>query len=123
VLTLPPNVRIYAALDPVDMRKSHHGLSAIVRDQLGLDPLSGHLVFFTNKRRDMAKILFFDRSGMAILFKRLERGTFQLPVVSGASAHAEIEAVDLAMILDGIDLRSVVRRVRYCRPAARVAHP
>lgn len=123
MLTLPPNVRIYAALDPVDMRKSHHGLSAIVRDQLGLDPLSGHLVFFTNKRRDMAKILFFDRSGMAILFKRLERGTFQLPVVSGASAHAEIEAVDLAMILDGIDLRSVVRRVRYCRPAARVAHP
>lgn len=123
MLTFPPNVRVYAALDPVDMRKSHHGLAAIVRDQLGLDPLSGHLVFFTNKRRDMAKILFFDRSGMAILFKRLERGTFQLPTVSSGSSHAEIEAVDLAMILDGIDLRSVVRRVRYRHAPARPANP
>lgn len=123
MLTFPPNVRVYAALDPVDMRKSHHGLAAIVRDQLGLDPLSGHLVFFTNKRRDMAKILFFDRSGMAILFKRLERGTFQLPTVSSGSSHAEIEAVDLAMILDGIDLRSVVRRVRYHHAPARSANP
>lgn len=122
MLTLPPNVRIYAALDPVDMRKSHHGLAAIVRDQLGLDPLSGHLVFFTNKRRDMAKILFFDRSGMAILFKRLERGTFQLPAMNADSSHAEIEAVDLAMILDGIDLRSVVRRVRYRHPERRSVH-
>lgn len=122
MLTFPPNVRVYAALDPVDMRKSHHGLAAIVRDQLGLDPLSGHLVFFTNKRRDMAKILFFDRSGMAILFKRLERGTFQLPTVSSGSSHAEIEAVDLAMILDGIDLRSVVRRTRYRHAPARAAN-
>lgn len=123
MLTFPPNVRIYAALDPVDMRKSHHGLAAVVRDQLGLDPLSGHLVFFTNKRRDMAKILFFDRSGMAILFKRLERGTFQLPVAGTGTPHAEIESVDLAMILDGIDLRKVVRRVRYRRPAEGAAHP
>jgi transposase len=123
MLTFAPNVRVYAALDPVDMRKSHHGLAAIVRDQLGLDPLSGCLVFFTNRRRDMAKILFFDRSGMAILFKRLERGTFQLPTVSSSSSHAEIEAVDLAMILDGIDLRSVVRRMRYHHAPVPSANP
>ena len=123
MLTFAPNVRVYAALDPVDMRKSHHGLAAIVRDQLGLDPLSGHLVFFTNRRRDMAKILFFDRSGMAILFKRLEKGTFQLPTVSSGSSHAEIEAVDLAMILDGIDLRSVVRRPRYHHAPVQSANP
>lgn len=121
MLTLPPTVRIYVALDPVDMRKSHHGLAAVVR-QLGLDPLSGHLVFFTNRRRNLAKILFFDRSGLAILYKRLEKGTFQLPVFEGQT-QAEIDPAALAMILEGIDLRSVVRRKRYHRPGSASAHP
>ncbi len=76
MLTLPPTVRIYLGLDPVDMRKSHHGLAAVVR-QLGLDPLSGHLVFFTNKRRNLAKILFFDRSGLAILYKAAQQDSAQ----------------------------------------------
>ncbi len=107
MLTLPPTVRIYVALDPVDMRKSHHGLAAVVR-HLGLDPLSGHLVFFTNRRRNLAKILFFDRSGLAILYKRLEKGTFQLPEVSDGRIQAEIDPAALAMILAGIDLRSIV---------------
>ena len=123
MLTLGPNTRFYAALDPVDMRQSHHGLAAIVRERLGLDPLSGHLVFFTNRRRDMAKILFFDRTGMMILFKRLEQGTFQLPPVRPGTSHAEIDAVDLAMILEGIDLRSVVRRLRYRRPPGGITNP
>ena len=119
MLTLPQSVRIYVALDPVDMRKSHHGLAAIVRDRLGLDPLSGHLVFFTNRRGNLAKILFFDRSGLAILFKRLKRGTFQLPTLRQGGRHAEIDHVTLQMILEGIDLRSVVRRPRYQQaPAA-----
>ena len=115
MLMLPPTVRIYVALAPVDMRKSHHGLAAVVR-LLGLDPLSGHLVFFTNKRRNLAKILFFDRSGLAILYKRLENGTFQLPEVDGGRTQAEIDPASLAMILEGIDLRSIVRRKRYRRP-------
>lgn len=103
-------------MDPVDMRKSHHGLAAIVREQLDVDPLAGHLVFFVNKRRNLAKLLFFDRSGLAILYKRLEQGTFQLPEVEGN--RAEIDPGSLAMILEGIDLRSVVRRPRYRRPEA-----
>lgn len=115
MLTLAPTVRIYVALDPVDMRKSHHGLAAVVR-LLGLDPLSGHLVFFTNKRRNLAKILFFDRSGLAILYKRLEEGTFQLPDADDGRTQAEIDPASLAMILEGIDLRSIVRRKRYRRP-------
>jgi transposase len=115
MLMLPPTVRIYVALDPVDMRKSHHGLAAVVR-QLGLDPLSGHLVFFTNKRGNLAKILFFDRSGLAILYKRLEKGTFQLPEVGDGRTQAEIDPASLAMILEGIDLRGIVRRKRYRRP-------
>lgn len=120
MLTFPTTVRIFVALDPVDMRKSHHGLAAIVSEQLGLDPLSGHLVFFVNKRRNLAKVLFFDRSGLALLYKRLEQGTFQLPEVREGAARAEIDPASLAMILEGIDLRSAVRRKRYSRAEDRL---
>ena len=122
MLTFPPSVRIYAALEPVDMRKSHHGLAAIVREQLELDPLSGHLVLFTNKRGNLLKVLFFDRSGLALLYKRLERGSFQLPAVDDDDASVEIDPGQLAMILEGIDLRSAVRRKRYRRPRGTPAH-
>ena len=110
-----PSVRIFVAMDPIDMRKSHHGLAAIVREQLGIDILAGHLVFFVNKRRTLAKLIFFDRSGLAILYKRLESGTFQLPKVELGADRAEIDPASLAMILEGIDLRSAVRRRRYSR--------
>ena len=116
MLTLPSSIRVYVALDPVDMRKSHHGLAALVRGQLGLDPMSGHLVFFVNKRRTLAKILFFDRTGLALLYKRLERGTFQLPAVDDDTKRIEIDPASLSMILEGIDLRSAVRRKRFSRP-------
>ena len=123
MLTFSPNVRIYVAVEPVDMRKSHHGLAAVMEQRLAVDPLSGHLVVFTNKRRDLVKILFWDRTGHAILFKRLESGTFQLPVVAPGVARAEIDPVELSMILEGIDLRSVVRRRRYRRESESIAHP
>ena len=122
MLTFTPAVRIFVALDFVDMRKSHHGLSAIVREQLGLDPLAGHLVVFTNRRRNLVKIFFFDRTGFAILFKRLERGTFQLPTRPDGRVRTEVDPGELAMILEGIDLRSAVRRARYVRPRASVDH-
>ena len=74
MLSFPQSIRIYLALDPVDMRKSHHGLAAVVRDHLGLDPLSGHLVFFVNKRRNLAKVLWFDRTGLALFYNH--RGSY-----------------------------------------------
>lgn len=123
MLTFPPNVRIYVAVEPVDMRKSHHGLAAVMQQKLALDPLSGHLVLFTNRRRDLVKIQFWDRTGHVILFKRLERGTVQLPQVAPGTTRAEIDPAELAMMLEGIDLRSVVRRRRYQRvnqPAAQI---
>lgn len=113
MLSLPPGLRIFVAVDPVDMRKSFDGLAAIIQHQLQLDPLAGHLVLFTNRRRDLLKIFFFDRSGYTIIFRRLEQGTFQFP--SGES-RVQIDVAELAMILEGIDLRSVVRRKRYVRP-------
>lgn len=123
MLTFSPQVRIYVAVEPVDMRKSHHGLAAVMEQRLRVDPLSGHLVVFTNKRRDLVKILFWDRSGHAILFKRLEAGTFQLPEVSPGVTRAEIDPVELSMILEGVDLRSAVRRRRYRRDPEPPAHP
>ena len=116
MLTLPLGVRIFVALDPVDMRKSFDGLAALVQHRLGLDPLSGHLVLFRNKRGNLMKLIFYDRSGYTIIFRRLERGTFQLP--EGA-VQAEVDLAQLAMILEGIDLKSAVRRLRYSRAGDR----
>jgi len=122
VLTIGPHVRIYVCPDPVDMRKSHDGLAAIMQERLAIDPLSGHLVLFVNRRRDLLKLQWFDRSGHVILFKRLESGTFQLPVVPAGARRAEIDPAELTMILEGIDLRSVVRRKRYSRVADQLGH-
>ncbi len=76
MLTLSPAVRIYLATGSTDLRRSIDGLSALVRERLALDPLSGHLFLFRNRRGDRLKILAWDRSGFWILYKRLEQGTF-----------------------------------------------
>ncbi len=120
MLTWPPGLRLYVVLDPVDMRRSFDGLAAMVEHQLGLDPRAGHLVLFTNKRRHLLKALYFDRGGYTIVYRRLERGTFQLP--DGEGDCVEIDPGQLAMILEGIDLRSVVRRKRYKPPIRSEAH-
>ncbi len=123
MLTLPPGVRLFVALDRVDMRKGFDALAAIVQHQLGLDPMAGHIVMFVNKRGNLMKLLFFDRTGWAVLYKRLERGTFQLPPKTSPTGRAEIDPAELAMILEGIDLRSAVRRRRYRRPPRPIADP
>jgi transposase len=106
-------VCVYLATQPADMRKSFDGLSALVSG-LTLDPLSGHLFVFINKRRDRVKILYWDRDGLAVWAKRLERGTFRLPA-AGAD-RVEMTTAELAALLAGIDLNTARRRVRYSRP-------
>ncbi len=120
MLTLPSTVRIYMALDPVDMRKGFDSLAAIAEHQLHLDPVAGDLVIFVNKRGHLMKLLFHDRSGWAILYKRLEQGTFQRPAVASDTGRVEVDAGELAMILEGIDLRSAARRKRHGRRTAGV---
>lgn len=107
-------VRVYFATEAADMRKSFDGLAALASDRLALDPLSGHLFVFVNKRRDRIKILYWDRDGMAVWAKRLERGTFRLP--SATSGRVEMTTAELAALLAGIDLNTARRRVRYSRP-------
>jgi len=110
---LPPSVRIYLASDPADMRCGFDGLMLRVQSVLAADPFSGHLFVFFNRRRDRVKILVWDRSGFCLWYKRLERGRFCLPETSGPSV--EMEAAELALLLEGIDLRGARRRPRWIR--------
>jgi transposase len=106
VLGLPPSVRIYFATGLVDMRNGIDGLRAVVEQTLKLNPDDGHLFVFIGKGKDKLKILFWDRNGYVVYFKRLERGRFQLPAVNERRTRVEMEAAQLAMLLDGIDLNA-----------------
>lgn len=114
MLSLPPTVKIYVAAGAVDLRKGFDGLCAVTREVIRADPLSGHLFCFINRRRDRAKILVWDRSGFWLFYKRLERGRFHLPKAPAPGRnHIELEATELALLLEGIDLRGARRRPRW----------
>ena len=98
MLTLSPAVRIYLASGATDLRRSIDGLSAVVRERFGLDPLSGHLFLFRNRRGDRLKILVWDQSGFWILYKRLEQGTFAWPTEAEARP-VEMRSADLLLLL------------------------
>jgi transposase len=115
MLTLPPSVRIWCATTPTDLRRGFDGLAALVRSQLQADPLSGHLFVFFNRRADRLKILYWDRDGLCIWYKRLERGRFHFPAADAASL--ELTPGQLQMILDGVDVERVRRYKRYHKPA------
>lgn len=113
VLTLPASVRIYIAVEPVNLRRGHDGLSAIVQGQWGMDLFDGHLFVFFGRRRDRCKILFWDRGGLVLYYKRLERGRFRAPRVSADGRSVQVDATELTMLLDGIDVRGVRRPERW----------
>lgn len=114
MMTLPPSVKIYVAAQPVDARKSFDGLAAIVQSVFGLEPLSGHVFVFLNRRGHVAQLLFWDRTGYCVLKKRLEAGSFSLVrKPSGEMTHVEIDAAELALMLEGIELEGAKRRKRY----------
>lgn len=114
MLTLPPSVRIFVCLTPADMRRSLDGLAAMTREVLREDPLSGHLFVYFNRRRDRVKILLWDRSGLCLYYKRLEKGVFRLSSLDHPKRkRAEVEAAELALILEGIDLANAKRRARF----------
>lgn len=121
MFSLSNHVRVFLARDPVDLRKSFHGLTALAESVLEQDPLSGHAFIFLNRRRDRMKLLYWGGTGFCIWYQQLERGTYQFPECAAADERQgiEITASQLSLILDGIDLSSVRRRTRYQLPADR----
>jgi len=118
MLSLSPAVRIFVHAVPTDMRKHFNGLTAIVAHSFGMDVLRGDYFVFLNRARNRCKILFWDRDGLVVWAKRLERGCFQMPGVRDAASLAiEVDSVTLAMIIGGVDLASTRRRKRYHAPA------
>jgi transposase len=117
VLNLPPTVSIFVHTDPTDMRKQFDGLAGLVRTALEDDPLSGHLYVFFNRAANRVKILWYDRGGFAMYCKRLERGTFRFPKsIEKGCARVAIDAGELSLILEGIDLRGAMWRDRWDPP-------
>ena len=128
MLNISRTTRVFLATEPTDMRKGFDGLFAIVESVISEDPFSGHLFVFRNRRRDRLKVLWWDRDGLAIFYKRLERGSYQFPTDTvvrksggsmsdtSSSQRCEIRADELSLLLEGIDLASVKRRKRYQRP-------
>jgi transposase len=114
MLTLSPAVRIYLATGATDLRRSVDGLSVLVRERFGLDPLSGHLFVFRNRRGDRLKILVWDRSGFWVLYKRLEQGTFAWPSET-EGPPLTITNRDLQVLLAGVDVTHTRTRRWYDR--------
>jgi transposase len=116
MLNLSELVRIYFCTHPTDMRKSFDSLVALVRDWLGHDPLSGHLFVFRSRRGDRVKLLWWDRDGLTLYYRRLEEGTFRFPTTDDPQARSiEISSQELSLVLWGIDPASVKRQKRYVR--------
>lgn len=120
MLIVPPQIKVFASLAPTDMRKSFDGLTGIVEKELGQQIEDGDLFLFFNRRRDRLKVLFFTGDGTVILYKRLERGTFealrapQHEASESSSGRCLVLGIDeLRLLLEGIELSSIKRRARW----------
>lgn len=117
MLTLSPAVRIYLAAGATDLRKGFDGLAAIAREVLSRDPMSGALFVFTNARRSRIRVLTWDGTGMWLMTKRLEKGTFAWPKVDAETRSVTLRSEELSMLLGGLHVE-VKRRPRFERRPA-----
>jgi transposase len=112
MLTLPPGVRVFVATERTDGRKGIDGLAAIVRSQLAEDPLSGSMYVFFTRRADRVRVLYFDRDGYVLVTKRLEKGRY-CPPWRSERGRVTVEAAELLLVLEGIELEGSRRRERW----------
>jgi transposase len=122
MLSLPSVVKIYLHAAPVNLHFAFDRLAGIVREQMGQDPLSGHLFVFRNRRGDRVKLLFWDDDGYAIFYKRLQAGVFRFPVMDAETRAVQVSVSDLSLLLWGIEPASVRRQKRFSLAAHRLAH-
>jgi transposase len=109
-------VAVYLALGPVDLRGAFDQLAAVTRKVLSHDPASGALFLFLNRRRNRLKVLWWDRNGYTLLYKRLTKGTFSLPAAEQADvACLEISSEDFARLLSGLPIGAAA-------PTSRIIH-
>lgn len=109
------DVRIFLCTIPTNMNRSFDRLMGLAQEIFDQDPLSGNLFLFLNRNRDRMKILFWDRDGFCVWYKRLERGTFQLLTTTNDEEGIELDYSQLVKLLGGLDLRTGRRRRRYRR--------
>ena len=114
MLSFPAAIQVFLCTQPCDMRRSFDGLSMMAEHIIRCNPFSGNLFVFCNRRSDRVKILYWDRDGWAIWYKRLEAGTYQFPF--SETGRKEVAAWELAVLLEGIDLKKGKRRKRYRLP-------
>ena len=122
MLRLPLSVQIFMSSTPVDMRKGFDGLMAIVRNEWSADIFTGHLFVFLGRGQNMIKILHWDRGGLVLYVKRLEKGRFIRPRVTKNGQAIELDAVELTLLLDGISV-SDVRRPKLWAPPRQINSP
>lgn len=112
MLSVTNHQRYFLYGAPADMRKGFAGLSGLVRQHMSHELMSGDVFIFINRRRDRIKLLMWDRTGFALYYKQLERGTFEWPAAT-KNGHLELSWSDLVMLLEGIEIKSIRRRKRY----------
>lgn len=112
MLTLPPGARMFVATEFVDGRKGIDGLAALVRARFAENPLSGTMFVFFSRRADRVRVLYWDRDGYVLIMKRLEKGKYKLPWLA-EQGRVVIEAAELLLVLEGIELSGARRRARW----------
>ncbi|MCI0435205.1 MAG: IS66 family insertion sequence element accessory protein TnpB [Gemmatimonadetes bacterium] len=117
MLSLGGNHRVFLCVKPVDFRKAHDGLCAIIRDTFRDDPFTGDVFVFHNGARDRVKLLLWDRNGFWLLYKRLEQGTFPFDV-RGDGERVEIDRAQLSMLLEGLEWKSAKKSWHFTRRVA-----
>jgi transposase len=113
MFTLPSAVLVFVCLQPADLRKSFDSLAFLTEAVIRQNPLSGHLFVFLNRSRDRIKVLFWDRTGYCLYYKRLEAGTFMFPPQIDAGTSAMMSLPELTLVLEGIDLSDARQRKRF----------
>jgi len=116
MFALTSSHRYFLFNTPTDMRKGFDGLSGLVRGQLRQNPLSGDVFIFVNRQRNKVKLLKWEEGGFVLYYKRLERGTFELPNVQDKTNSCQMRWSDLVMMVDGISMKNVRRRKRFSGP-------
>ena len=117
MLSLGPTTRIFLCVTPVDMRKSFDSLAGLVNDVFEQDVFCGDLFVFRNREETKMKILFWERDGFVLWYKRLEKGTFKLPAVA---ASCQVDAMSFMMLLNGVDVKQMKKQHRYQRPQSQL---